>query len=82
LLSTMITIKMNEFQLYLKVGQKIRKIREDKGISQQELADRCNFEKSNMSRIEAGKTNLTLKTLLTISTVLTVPLKDFLDFEE
>ncbi|MEN6619589.1 MAG: helix-turn-helix transcriptional regulator [Rikenellaceae bacterium] len=73
---------MNEFQLYLKVGQKIRKIREDKGISQQELADRCNFEKSNMSRIEAGKTNLTLKTLLTISTVLTVPLKDFLDFEE
>ena len=73
---------MNEFQLYLKVGQKIRKIREDKGISQQELADRCNFEKSNMSRIEAGKTNLTLKTLLIISKVLTVPLKDFLDFEE
>jgi len=82
LLSTMITIKMNEFQLYVKVGQKIRKIREDRDISQQELADRCNFEKSNMSRIEAGKTNLTLKTLLIISKVLTVPLKDFLDFEE
>ena len=82
MLSTMITIKMNEFQLYLKVGQKIRKTREDKSISQQELADRCNFEKSNMSRIEAGKTNLTLKTLLIISKVLTVPLKDFLDFEE
>lgn len=73
---------MNEFQLYVKVGQKIRKIREDRDISQQELADRCNFEKSNMSRIEAGKTNLTLKTLLIISKVLTVPLKDFLDFEE
>lgn len=78
----MITIKLNEFQLYIKVGQKIRKIREDRDISQQELADRCNFEKSNMSRIEAGKTNLTLKTLLIISDALTVPLREFLDFAD
>ena len=73
--------KMNEFQLYIKVGRKIREIREARNISQQELADRCNFEKSNMSRIEAGKTNLTLKTLHIISEALTVPLKEFLDFK-
>jgi len=73
---------MNEIQLYIKVGQKIRKIREGGNISQQELADRCNFEKSNMSRIEAGRTNLTLKTLYTISNALSVPIKDFFNFEE
>ena len=73
---------MNEIQLYIKVGQKIRKIREGGNISQQELADRCNFEKSNMSRIEAGRTNLTLKTLYTISNALSIPIKDFFNFEE
>jgi Helix-turn-helix. len=73
---------MNEIQLYIKVGQKIRKIREGENISQQELADRCNFEKSNMSRIEAGRTNLTLKTLYTISNALSIPIKDFFNFEE
>lgn len=74
--------KMNEIQLYIKVGQKIRKIRDRENLSQQELADRCNFEKSNMSRIEAGRTNLTLKTLYTISNALSVSIKDFFNFEE
>lgn len=73
---------MNELQLYVKVGQKIREVRQRKSISQQGLADLCNFEKSNMSRIEAGRTNLTLKTLFCISKALEVPIKYFLDFEE
>lgn len=73
---------MNEFQLYAKVGHKIREIRLQKSISQQELSDICGFEKSNMSRIETGKTNLTLKTLLTISIALAEPIKNFLDFDE
>jgi transcriptional regulator with XRE-family HTH domain len=45
------------------VGRRIQKIRESKGISQQELAAKCNFEKSNMSRLEAGRVNPTLATL-------------------
>lgn len=72
---------MNEFQLFIKVGANIRKIRERENITQQELAARCNFEKSNMSRIEAGRTNLTLKTLLTISMALSVSIKELVDFD-
>lgn len=72
---------MNEFQLFIKVGQNIRKIREGENISQQELAALCNFEKSNMSRIEAGRTNLTLKTLLSISMALSVSIKELVDFD-
>ena len=67
---------MNEFQLYVKVGQEIKNIRLRKGLTQQELADNCNFEKSNMSRIEAGRSNLTLKTLHLICNALSVPIKD------
>jgi len=70
---------MNEFQLYKAVGGKIKAIREAKGLTQQGLADLCNFEKSNMSRIEAGRTNMTIKTLYIISSVLNVSLAQLLD---
>lgn len=73
--------KMNEFQLYMVVGQRIKTIREEKGLTQQDLADLCNFEKSNMSRIEAGRTNLTLKSLLTISEALNIQIKQLVDFD-
>ena len=72
---------MSEIQLYRRVGKKIREVRESKNLSQQALADMCNFEKSNMSRIEAGKNNLTLKTLEKIANGLGVKIKDLLDFE-
>lgn len=75
----MITGKVNEFQLYILVGKKIKEIREKRGMTQQELSDLCNFEKSNVSRIEAGRTNLTLKSLFFISRALDVQLKDLFE---
>lgn len=73
---------MNEQQLFIKIGDKIRELREMQGISQQDLAAKCNFEKSNMSRIEAGRTNLTLKTLYKIGQALHVKLTVLVDIEE
>jgi transcriptional regulator with XRE-family HTH domain len=49
--------------LQQKVGKRIQEIRIEKNISQQELAAKCNFEKSNMSRLEKGNANATLSTL-------------------
>ena len=46
-----------------KVGKRIQEIRIEKNISQQDLAAKCNFEKSNMSRLEKGNANATLSTL-------------------
>lgn len=82
LLSQMITKeKMNEQQLFIKIGDKIKEIRISKGISQQDLAAKCNFEKANMSRIEAGRTNLTIKNAYKISIALGVNLKELVDVE-
>ncbi len=64
-----------------KIGLKIKELREVKNISQQDLAAACNFEKSNMSRIEAGRTNTTIGTLLKICIVLGVKLVDIVDVE-
>ncbi|MCC9018749.1 helix-turn-helix domain-containing protein [Flavobacterium lipolyticum] len=49
--------------LQQKVGKRIQEIRIQKNFSQQELASKCNFEKSNMSRLENGNSNATLSTL-------------------
>jgi transcriptional regulator with XRE-family HTH domain len=67
--------------ILFKIGLKIKKLREEKNISQQDLAAICNFEKSNMSRIEAGRTNLTIGTLIKISQSLHVKLTDIVDVE-
>lgn len=60
------------------IGQNIREIRESKGISQQKLAAECNFEKSNMSRIEAGNTNPTIYTLYKIALAMDVEIHELL----
>ena len=41
-------------------GQRVRALRTKKGISQEELADRCGVHRTYMGRIERGETNITL----------------------
>jgi len=66
-------------QLQQKIGNRIRELRESKGISQQNLAAICNFEKANLSRIEAGRTNPTVSTLYKISQALEVSIAELVD---
>ncbi len=42
----------------------------------QELAYRCDIERSNLSRIESGRANVTLKTLCAICCALGVSFKE------
>lgn len=69
---------MEDKALLEKVGNRIKEIRESKNITQQELAARCDFEKSNMSRIESGNTNPTLLTLYKICTSLDISLEELM----
>lgn len=71
---------LNTYQKQL--GFKIKLIRESKDLSQTDLASICNFEKTSISRIENGRTNITLKTLVILSEALTVDIKDLFDFKE
>lgn len=72
---------MNKEELQIIIGSRIKLLRESKGVSQQDLAALCNFEKGNMSRLEAGRTNPTITTLYKISQALEVKIIDLLDFE-
>jgi transcriptional regulator with XRE-family HTH domain len=70
---------MIEKQLLAQIGKNVKRLRTEKGLSQVDLASMCDFEKSNMARIEAGKTNLTIRTLLKISTALNVKITSLLE---
>ena len=71
---------MSDDSLQINVGKHIQKLRELKGISQQDLAAKCNFEKSNMSRLEAGRVNPTLSTLGKVAIALDVTLAELFAF--
>ena len=71
---------MSDSKIQVKVGIQIQKIRELKGLSQQDLAAKCNFEKSNMSRLEAGKVNPTLSTLEKVASALEINIIELFNF--
>lgn len=72
---------MFDNSLHIKIGKKIKEIRELKGISQQVLAAKCNFEKSNLSRLEAGKVNSTISTLEKVSKALEIDIVELFSFK-
>lgn len=53
-----------------KVGLQIKKLRKERKLTQLDLAIKSDMEESALQRIEAGRTNPTLKTLLKISNAL------------
>ena len=68
--------------VFKKIGLKVKILRIERKISQQDLAAACNFEKSNLARIESGRTNPTVATLLKICQALEVPIAQLFDFKD
>ncbi|MBN2636347.1 MAG: helix-turn-helix transcriptional regulator [Prolixibacteraceae bacterium] len=75
-------IANNFSDIFKKIGLKIKLLRIERKISQQDLAAACNFEKSNLAQIESRRTNPTIATLLKICQVLDVPISQLFNFED
>ena len=58
------------------ISSRTRELRRERRLTVQELAYRCDMERSNLSRIEAGRTNLTVKTMCIICNALNVSLRE------
>jgi DNA-binding XRE family transcriptional regulator len=56
--------------VFLKIGKAMREARVKKGLSQSELADKVAMKQPDISKIEEGKANVTLDTLVRICRVL------------
>ena len=62
------------------LGENINKIRQEKGLSFNEMALACGIEKPNLVRLANQGTNVTASTLLKISNGLGVQLSEIFDF--
>lgn len=64
------------------IGKRIRSYREERGFSQEELAEKLNISRSTYQRIENGETNSWINHIENICTSLNVELDDILKPEE
>ena len=71
---------MTKEQLKKKIGQRIVELRTKKGWSQSDLARACNKDRQAMEKLENGKVNPTLYSLLEISKALGVSLAQLVKF--
>ena len=61
---------------YVALGQRIRKLRQERGMTQSELAERVKIETSNISHIERGVSKAGTNTLYEIAIAFGVTLND------
>ena len=62
-------------------GQKVVELRKNAGMSQDELAFRCNIHRAYMGTIERGEKSATLNTVEKIARGLGVRVSDLFDWE-
>lgn len=73
-MNAILTATENQIKDYrLKLGSKIRIIREERGYSQEQLAEIMNVNRTTISKIENGKFSITIDYLVRFSI--------FLDYE-
>lgn len=68
---------------FVRIGEKLRKLRLSKGLTQEELAERTDLSRSFISQLESDKTSPSIDTLERILEALGTDLKHFFsDVEE
>ena len=74
---------MEKSELLVLFGNRIKSLRLEKGLSQVDLVARMqgNIDTTNISRIEAGRTNPTIHSLYRLSEALEVSLSELVSFE-
>jgi transcriptional regulator with XRE-family HTH domain len=61
------------------ISEQIKKVRKNKGLSQQEIADKLAMNRVQYNRIETGKSDPTMNILQRIANVLDIDVVDFFE---
>lgn len=69
---------MTDATFLLRIGQGIAEKRKSKGFTQEEFSSKLKIQRTALTRIELGKTNLTVSTLKKIATKLGIPVHELL----
>lgn len=63
------------------VGQNIKKIREEKGLTQQQIAALIHMHRSNYSKIESGQREISVDALSTVARYFDMTIDQIINFE-
>lgn len=63
------------------LGQNIKKYREQKGLSQNQLAELVDLSREHIGSVETGNDFLSLRKLFEIADILKIPVKNLIDFD-
>jgi len=66
--------------LLKKIGRQVLQIRIEKGLSQEDVAFRCEVDRGKISKIENGSANYQITTLVDLAHGLAVDVRKFFEF--
>ncbi|SJZ78256.1 helix-turn-helix domain-containing protein [Sediminibacterium ginsengisoli] len=70
--------KIRNEEVLRKFGLRIKQLRQERGMSQDDLAIACDVEKTQIYRIEGGKINTTISTLHALAEAFELSLEQLL----
>jgi transcriptional regulator with XRE-family HTH domain len=74
-----IRFKMAKKKILIAFGNKVRELRKENGLSQEELSFKADLHRTYIGMIERAEKNITLVNIEKIAKALDVTLKDLLD---
>lgn len=78
----MACVASGEQRAFRDLGHRMRELRIERGWTQEVAAERLGVGVRELQRIEAGRVNLTLRSLVRIARALAVPLRSLFDAPE
>ena len=72
--------QMPDKQLLTQFGQRIRELRQERGLSQEQLADETGFHRTYIGMVERGERNLSLSNVAILAKVFELSISELLDF--
>ena len=74
------TYSQDEKQYLIKVGERVRELRLNIGLSQEKLSFACNLDRTYIGSVERGERNIAILNLRKIATALQVEPSELLKF--
>lgn len=63
---------------YIAIGKRVRKLRQQRGLSQEQLSERSGLTPPHVSHVETGNTKISLPSLVNIANALDATMDDLL----
>ncbi|MCG7500602.1 helix-turn-helix transcriptional regulator [Tenacibaculum sp. Mcav3-52] len=73
--------KKQEQEILVSIGKKIREVREERGLTQFNLAYDADLSKNQIGRVERGENKLSIIAIIKIAKALNVHISELLSFD-